>query len=74
MNRTAGAITLTLYKGATGGSAAGTEFGFAAYSLPPNQAQDVYFSNARFDSTDFLTGVGSGTGITLNIEGEIGFS
>jgi hypothetical protein len=72
-NRTGSAITVTLYKGATGGSAAGTEFGFAAVSVPANQSLDDY-TQARFDSADFLTGVASGAGVTINIAGEIGIS
>ena len=71
MNRTAGALTLTLYKGATGGSTAGTEFGFPGISIPANSYLDFY-TEARFDAADFLTGIGSGVGITLNIAGEIG--
>ena len=74
MNKTAGAVTLTCYKGATGGSAAGTEFAFAAVSIPANSSVDWYGS-ARFDSTDFLTGVaGAATSLVMNVEGEIGFS
>lgn len=70
-NRTASAITVTLYKGATGGSTAGTEFGFAAVSVPANQSLD-YYTQARFEAADFLTGVASATGVTINIAGEIG--
>lgn len=70
-NRTASAITVTLYKGATGGSTAGTEFGFAAVSVPANQSLD-YYTQARFEAADFLTGIAGGAGVTINIAGEIG--
>ena len=73
INKTAGALTLTLYKGATGASAAGTEWGFQGVSIPANSYLDWY-GCARFDAADFLTGAGSATGITLNIEGDIAFS
>jgi hypothetical protein len=74
MNKTASGVTLTCYKGATGGSAAGTEFAFAAVTIPANSSVDWYGS-ARFDSTDFLTGVaGANNALVLNVEGEIGFS
>ncbi len=73
INKTAAAITLTTYKGLTGGSAAGTEWGFQGVSIPANSYLDWYGS-ARFDAADFLTGAGSATGITLNVEGEAGLS
>lgn len=72
-NRTGAAITVTLYKGATGGSTAGTEFGFAAVSVPANQSLDFY-TQSTFKSTDFLTGVASGVGVTANIAAEIGIA
>jgi hypothetical protein len=73
VNTTAGALTLTLYKGATGASAAGTQFMFAGTSIPANSYVDMY-TEARFDAVDFLTGIGSATGITLDISAEIGVS
>ncbi|MDE2097512.1 MAG: hypothetical protein KGL39_09725 [Patescibacteria group bacterium] len=73
-NKTAAAITATLYKGATGGSAAGTEFAFGATSVPANSFVDWYSQGDRFDSTDFLTGIASAAGLTLTAEGEVGFS
>ncbi len=72
-NRTAAAIVATLYKGATGASAAGTEFAFAAVSVPANSYVDWY-GQARFDSADFLTGVAGAAGVTFTAEGEIGLS
>ncbi len=73
INTTAGAITVKMYKGATGVGVAGTEFGWENFSLGAG-AYDDWYGNARFDSADFLTGFGSATGVTLNIDAEIAFS
>lgn len=73
INTTAAAITLKCFKGATGAQAAGTEWGFNNVSIPAGSYLDWY-GEQRFDSADFLTGVGSAAGITLNCEGEIGLS
>lgn len=68
------AHTVTLYKGATGGSAAGTEWGWANYSIPPQSSVDWY-GVARFDSADFLTGIADlASKVTFTAEGEIGLS
>lgn len=68
-NVTAGAVTFTLYVGATGGSAAGTQL-FTAVSIPANSVYDWY-GVLRMASTDFLTGLASAaTSITITVEGE----
>jgi hypothetical protein len=68
------AHVVTLYKGATGGSAGGTEFAFDAISVPAASSVDWY-GQARFDSTDFLTGVADlASKVTINIDAEVGFS
>lgn len=73
-NKTASPVSVTLYKGASGGSAAGTEFAFAAVSIPANSYQDWY-GQARFDAADFLTGVaGAAAALVLSAEGEIGLA
>ena len=76
INTTNAAVVVTLYKGATGAAAAGSEFAWNTYSLGPNGAGNVNYDdwngNTRFDSTDFLTGLG--LGVTLNIDAEITFS
>lgn len=73
-NKTAAAVTVTLYKGASGGSAAGTEWGLAGYSVPANSWVDIY-GKLRLDAADFLTGVaGSASALLLTAEGEIGVS
>jgi len=72
VNKTAGAITCSFYIGATGASAAGTEYLGNGLSVPANSYIDFY-GNTRLDSTDFLTGVaGANTSLTFEAEGEIG--
>lgn len=70
-NVTAGAVTFTLYVGATGGSAAGTEL-FKAKSVAANDVYDWY-GTLRMASTDFLSGLASAaTSLTITVEGEQG--
>ena len=72
VNKTAGAVTASLFVGATGGSAAGTEFFVNATSIPANSAIDWY-GMLRLEPADFLTGLaGAATSITFEAEGEIG--
>jgi hypothetical protein len=68
VNKTAGAITFSLWKGATGANAAGTEFLGTALSVAANSAYDAY-GLWRFDTADFLVG-GASAGTSLSIEGE----
>jgi hypothetical protein len=74
VNKTASAATVSLWIGATGGNAAGTEFAFQGFPVPANSFQD-WFGILRLDSADFLVG-GSGTATALSFqaEGEIGTS
>lgn len=67
-NKTGSAATFSLWKGATGGNAAGTEFLGTAVSVAANSYADFY-GLFRFDAADFLVG-GSGTAAALTIEGE----
>jgi hypothetical protein len=71
-NKTAAAATFSLWKGATGANAAGTEFIGTGVSVPANSAVD-YYGQWRFDSADFLVG-GSGTtlALTITLGGELG--
>ena len=71
-NKTAAAATFSLWKGATGWNAAGTEFIGTGVSVPANSAVD-YYGQWRFDSADFLVG-GSGTtlALTITLGGELG--
>lgn len=73
-NKTATAATFSLWLGATGGNAAGTEFIGTAVSVPANSYIDWY-GQARLDAADFLVG-GAGTtlSLTLTAEGEVGLS
>jgi hypothetical protein len=74
VNKTGSAATASLWKGATGGNAAGTEVVVQGTSIPANSYLDWY-GIMRFDAADFLVG-GSGTATALSIqgEGEIGVS
>lgn len=72
VNKTAGAITFTLYLGATGANTAGTEVIGTALSIPANSAYD-WNGSLRLDAADFLVGGASAnTSLTIQGEGEIG--
>jgi hypothetical protein len=74
VNKTAGAVTFSGYIGATGGSAAGTEFLGNALSVAANSYVDWYGA-VRLDVADFLTGVaGAATSLTIEGEGEFGIA
>ena len=66
-NKTGTAATFTLYIGATGANAAGTEW-FVAVSVPANSVYHWY-GNKKIASTDFIVG-GSGTTLALVIQME----
>lgn len=72
VNKTAGAVTFSLYLGATGGNVAGTEIIGTGQSIPANS----YFpwsGYLRLDAADFLVGGASAnTSLTIEGEGEIG--
>jgi hypothetical protein len=73
-NKTASSATVSLWKGATGGNVAGTEFLWTGVSVPANSYIDAYGS-WRFDSGDFLVGgSNTATALTLTMEGEMGLS
>ncbi len=72
VNKTAGAVTFSLWLGATGGNLAGTEVVGQGYSVAANSAFDWYGA-LRLDTGDFLVGGASaGTSLTISGEGEIG--
>lgn len=72
VNKTAGAVTFSLWLGATGANAAGTEVVGNALSVPANSAFDWY-GMLRMDAADFLVGGASaGTSLTFEAEGEVG--
>ena len=69
VNKTGGAVTFSLWLGATGANAAGTEL-FNGQSVASNSTFD-YYCAMRMASTDFLVGGASaGTSLTIEIEGE----
>lgn len=73
-NKTAAGATVSLWKGATGANAAGTEFTWSGVTVPANSYIDWY-GIARFDAVDFLVGgAGTATALTLVLEGEVGIS
>lgn len=72
VNKTAGAVTFSLYIGATGANAAGTEFMGLGNSVAANSYVDWY-GYLLLKVADFLVGGASAnTSLTLQGEGEIG--
>ena len=68
VNKTAGAVTFSLWLGATGGNAAGTEVIGIGLSVAANSAYDWY-GMLPMDTADFLVG-GASAATSLTIEGE----
>lgn len=74
LNKTGGAITVSLWKGATGANAAGSEFLWSGKTIPANDSIEK-FGFFRFDAADFLVGgSNTATAATIEGEGEIGVS
>jgi hypothetical protein len=72
LNKTGTAATVSLWKGASAGNVAGTEWNWQATSVAANSFLDEY-GIARFDTADYLVGgAGTVTALTLMLEGEIG--
>ena len=72
VNKTAGAVTFSLYIGATGANTAGTEFLGLGTSVAANSYVDWY-GMLRLDTADYLVGGASAaTSLTFQAEGEIG--
>lgn len=72
VNKDSSARAISLFIGATGGSAAGTEFAFSATPVPANSYLD-WNGSVRLDAADFLTGLASVvTTLVISGEGEIG--
>lgn len=74
VNKTSSAATFSLWLGATGANAAGTEVMGSGRSVPANGVIEI-ICMLRLDAADFLVG-GAGTAAALTItgEGEIGVS
>lgn len=77
VNKTAGAVTFSLWKGATAGNVAGTEVIGQALSVAANSAFDWYGA-LRLDAGDtnkFIVGGASAvTSLTIEAEAEMGIS
>lgn len=72
VNKTGSAATFSLWLGATGANAAGTEVVGQAKSVGANDVYDWY-GTLRIDAADFLVGGASAnTTLTIQGEGEIG--
>lgn len=69
---TSTAYTVTLYVGATGGSAGGTEVSGGSHSIAAGAELDLYFpSGLRMSTSDFLSGVASAASkIVVTVLGE----
>ena len=73
-NKTGSAATFSLWIGATGANAAGTEFIGTAQSVAANSYVD-WHGMVRLDTADFLVGgAGTATALTLSGEGELGIA
>lgn len=73
VNKTAGAVTFSLWLGATGANAAGTEVVGNGYSVAANSAYDWYGCMVLEGTNGFLVGGASAnTSLTFQAEGEIG--
>lgn len=68
VNKTVGAVTFSLWLGATGANAAGTEVIGQGLSVAANSFVD-WFGLLRLDAADFLVG-GASAATSLSIEGE----
>lgn len=74
VNKTGGGVTFSLWIGATGANAAGSEFMGIGTTVPANSFVDWYGA-LRLDAADFLVGgAGAGTSLTFEAEGEIGLA
>lgn len=74
VNKTTGAVTFSLWLGATGANTAGTEVIGQGLSVPANSFIDWY-GLMRLDAADFLVGGASAaTSLSIQGEGEIGVS
>jgi hypothetical protein len=74
VNKTAGAVTFSLWKSTTGDNSAGKEVIGQGKSVAANDTFNWY-GILRLDAADFLVGGASaGTSLTITGEGEIGVS
>jgi hypothetical protein len=74
VNKTAGAVTFSMWLGASAGNVAGTEVIGTGLSVAANSAYDWY-GLMRIETTEVLVGGASaGTSLTISGEGEIGIT
>lgn len=67
------AHVISLYKGATGASVAGTQFAWANFALGAQQYDDWY-GEERFNAADFLTGIADlASKVIININADLVF-
>ena len=72
LNKTTGAVSFSLWLGASAANAAGTEVIGTGLVVAPNDAYDFY-GELRIEATEFLVGGASAnTSLTLTAEGIIG--
>lgn len=73
VNKTGGAVTFSLYLGATGGNVAGTEIIGIGQSVAANSSYDWYSPGLLIKVADFLVGGASAnTSLTIQGEGQMG--
>lgn len=73
VNKTAAPVTFSLWIGATGANAAGTEW----FNAEPVKANDYFFwsGRKRLDAADFLVGgSNTSTALTLTADAEVGLA
>jgi hypothetical protein len=74
-NDPAATHTVKLFKGATGGSAAGTEIFWAGGASIAAAGWLDWFGKVRVDSADFITGIAdTASKVTIEFDAEIAFS
>lgn len=72
-NKSASAVSFSLWRGATGANAAGTEVVGTGMIIQPNQAYDWYGTMRLEGTSGFLVGGASAAGaLTLDADGEVG--
>jgi len=72
VNRTAGAVAVSLFVGATGAGAAGTEFAFSATPVPANSYLEWFGMKRLEGANGFLTGLAAAaTSLTFEADAEV---
>lgn len=70
VNKTAGAVTFSLWVGGTGANAAGTEL-FNAQSVGANSVYDWYGALSMVAADFLVGGAAAGTSLTITVMGEL---